>query len=139
MLSTIDKVLFLKNVEMFARVPGDALAQVAQIAEEVAFERGQELIAEGDMGDCMYLVVDGEATVSVGGRRVASHSKGDCLGEMSLLDAEPRSATVMASSRDLVALRITADDFDELVAEQPDIAEGIITVLVGRLRTASRQ
>lgn len=133
MISTIEKVLFLKGVDLFSQIPGEDLAQVAQIAEEIYFEQGQQIIKQGEVGDCLYLIIEGEVKVSADDKVIARLGEKECVGEMSILDAEPRSASVFAIS-DVILLRIQQEDFYEMISERSEIAQGVIKVLTRRLR-----
>jgi len=135
-ISTVEKVLFLKSIDLFSQIPGEDLARVAQIAEELDFEEGERIMQEGEMGDSMYLIVDGVVQVFKGERKVVELSERECVGEMAILDSEPRSATVQALSA-VRALRIEREDFYELMNEKAEIARGIIKVLTRRLRSTT--
>jgi CRP-like cAMP-binding protein len=134
-ITTVEKLLFLKGVPLFADVPGEDLAQIALIAEELDAEPGADLVREGELGDALYLVVEGTLRVLQGGREVATLGEREVFGEMALLDAAPRSATVQARS-EVRLLRIHREEFAELLAERPEVARGVIQVLVRRLREA---
>ncbi len=133
MLSTVEKVLFLKQIELFQRIPGEELARIARITREVVFGEGEHLIFEGDIGDALYLIIEGEVRVQVRGRDIASLGNNQCVGEMAILDSEPRSATVLASTS-VHALKIERDDFHDILNERNEIALGIIQVLTWRFR-----
>lgn len=133
MLSIVEKVLFLKQMELFRQIPGDELARIARITREVAFAAGEALIYEGDIGDAAYLIIEGEVRVTVGGKEVASLERGQCVGEMAILDSEPRSATV-TSLAPVRALKIEREDFHDILNERNEIAKGVIKVLTWRLR-----
>jgi CRP-like cAMP-binding protein len=135
LLSTVEKVLFLKSIDLFSQIPGEDLAQVALIATEEAREEGEEIFAEGEAGDALYLVLDGKVRVHRGDRQIAELGERECFGEMAILDASPRSATVTAMA-DTNLLKISREDFQEIMAEKPEIALGIIKVLSHRLRGA---
>lgn len=135
MLSTVEKVLFLKSIDLFSQIPGEDLAQVAIIATEETCEPGEEIFAEGEDGDSLYLVIDGKVRVHSLDRVIAELGERECFGEMAILDASPRSATV-TSLEDTHLLKISREDFQEIVSEKPEIAMGIIKVLTGRLRNA---
>ncbi len=135
MLSTVEKVLFLKSIDLFSQIPGEDLAQVALIATEEAREQGEEIFAEGEAGDALYLVLDGKVRVHRGDRQIAELGERECFGEMAILDASPRSATVTAV-KDTNLLKISREDFQEIMSEKPEIALGIIKVLSHRLRNA---
>lgn len=136
MISTVEKVLFLKSIDLFSQIPGEDLARVAQIAEELDFEPGERIMQEGEMGDSMYLIVDGVVQVFKGPRVVVELSERECVGEMAILDSEPRSASVVARGA-VRALRIEREDFYELMNEKAEIARGIIKVLTRRLRNTT--
>jgi CRP/FNR family cyclic AMP-dependent transcriptional regulator len=137
MLSTVEKVLFLKSIELFSQIPSEDLAQVALITAEEAREPGEEIFAEGDSGDALYLVLEGKVRIHKGEREIAQLGERECFGEMALLDAAPRSAS--ATARDPVRLlKISREDFQEIMSDKPEIALGIIKVLSRRLRNAIR-
>lgn len=138
MISTVEKVLFLKSVDLFKEIPGEDLAQIAQIADEVEFDVGQTIFKEGDLGEALYLILEGKVRIHRGEQTLAEIGEKECFGEMSILDSEPRSATVTALS-DLVAIKIQREDFGEILASKSEIARGIITVLTSRLRKANKR
>jgi len=137
MLSTLEKVLFLKSIDLFSQIPGEDLAQVALIAVEEPRESGEIIFSEGEPGDAFYLVVDGKVRMHHQEKMVAELGERECFGEMALLDSAPRSATV-TTVNDTNLLKIARDEFHEILTEKPEIALGIIKVLSRRLRTASR-
>ena len=137
MLSTLEKVLFLKSIDLFYQIPGEDLAQVALIAVEEPRESGEIIFSEGEPGDALYLVLDGKVRVHHQEGMVAELGERECFGEMALLDSAPRSATV-TTVNDTNLLKIAREEFHEILAEKPEIALGIIKVLSRRLRTASR-
>ena len=137
MISTVEKVLFLKSIDLFSQIPGEDLTQVALISTEETREQGDEIFAEGEAGDALYLVIDGRVRVHKADRVIAELGERECFGEMAILDAAPRSATVTALS-DTNLLKLARDDFQEIMGEKPEIAMGIIKVLTRRLRDAIR-
>lgn len=137
MITTVEKVLFLKSIDLFSQIPGEDLAAVALISTEEQRDQGDEIFAEGESGDALYLVIDGKVRVHKADRVIAELGERECFGEMAILDAAPRSATVTAVS-DTSLLKITREDFQEIMSEKPEIAQGIIQVLTRRLRDAIR-
>jgi len=138
MLSTIEKVLFLKTVDLFSRLPGQDLAQIAGIAHEISYRKGEELIREGEVGDALFLLVAGEVSVHCGPQEISKLGERQAVGEMAILDNEPRSASVTAVSP-VHCLKVEREDFQELMGEKREIAHGIILVLTQRLREADRK
>lgn len=135
MISTVEKILFLKSIDLFSQIPGEDLSQIAQITDEVQFEEGDEVFREGEPGDSLYLVIEGKIRIHRGGNEVATLGARQVFGEMALLDSDARSATAGAISV-VTCLRISSDDFNEILAEKGEIAIGIIRVLSRRLRMA---
>ncbi len=138
MISTVEKVLFLKSIDLFSQIPGEDLAAGRpHLAPRRRREQGEEIFAEGESGDALYLVIDGKVRVHKQDRVIAELGERECFGEMAILDAAPRSATV-TSVTDTSLLKITREDFQEIMTEKPEIAMGIIKVLTRRLRDAIR-
>lgn len=133
MITTVEKVLFLKSIDLFRALPSEELAQIAEIAEEVPFGAGDPVFTEGETGDALYLVVEGAVRVHRGDRQLARLGERDVFGEMAVLDSEPRSASVTVIE-DAVLLKIGRDDFRDILGERPEIALGVIKVLSRRLR-----
>ena len=133
MISTVEKVLFLKSIDLFSQIPGEDLSQIALITDEVQFEEGDEIFREGDPGDTLYFVIDGKVRVHTGSEDITVLGERQVVGEMALLDGEPRSASASALSN-VTLLKIHRDDFHEILAEKAEIAQGVIKVLTRRLR-----
>jgi CRP/FNR family transcriptional regulator, cyclic AMP receptor protein len=96
---------------------------------------GKAVAAEGDAALALHVVLDGTATVTVGGRGKRTLSGGDHFGEISLIDGKPRSATVTATTP-LTTLAIPYVVFQSLLDDDPTCARGLLTVLCARLREA---
>jgi CRP-like cAMP-binding protein len=138
-LSTIERVLFFKRADIFNRISGRDLVDVARVAHQTEFTTGTTFIVQGDIGECLYLIVEGTASVNVQGiGEVARLSKSDVIGEMAIISREPRSADCVALT-DMVTLKIDHDDFWQLLGEKPSIAQGVIRVLSSRLSDTMKQ
>jgi CRP-like cAMP-binding protein len=137
-LTTVEKVLFLKSIDLFRALPSEELAQIAEIAEEQEFVAGDPVFAEGEMGDALYLVITGAVRVHKGEKQLALLNVRDVVGEMAVLDGEPRSASVSVVE-DAALLKIGRDDFRDILSERPEIAMGVMKVLSRRLRETSRK
>ena len=136
MISTVEKVLFLKSIDLFSQIPGEELSQIALITDEVSFDAGDEIFREGDPGQTLFFIIDGKVRIHSDGvgEDLAVLSERAVFGEMALLDSEPRSASATANT-DVICLKIERDDFNEIIAEKGEIAQGIIKVLTRRLRS----
>lgn len=133
MITSVDRVLFLKGVELFSELPGRELLNLATIADEVDYVIGNDIFREGDPGDALFVIVKGQVEVHRGGRSIAILGARETFGEMAILDSEPRSATVTVLE-DVVALQLEREPFFELLATKRQIALGIIRMLTRRLR-----
>lgn len=136
MLSTVEKLLFLKGIDLFQTLSNEVLVQIAQIAEEQVIEEGEVLMKEGDMGETLYITLSGTFRITKAGAVLNELGSKEVLGEMAILDSAPRSATITAAS-DGSVLRLERGAFHELMAERQEIAQGIIRVLIQRLRHLS--
>jgi len=138
MLSTIEKVIILKTVSVFAQTPDAVLAEVADLLEEVALEADAVVFRKGDPGDSLYLIVQGKVQIEDGDQVLRQMGAREVFGEMALLDNEPRSATVRTIEPSQL-LRLSQSTFYELLADRPEIATGIIRVLMGYIRNLNQR
>ena len=103
------------------------------------FEAGEQVFAEGDGGEEMFIIQVGKVEVvkSIGGedRRLAILEKGDFFGEMALLEEKPRSATVRAMDK-TTCLRVKAATFNQMLHENPEIMVRMMRTMSQRLRAA---
>ena len=132
-LSTIERVVTLKSADIFSSIPDSILAHIASIAEDLEISAGQTFIHQGDLGTCMYIICHGRVAIHDENTRFAELGPGRVVGEMAVLDPEPRSASVTALE-DTSLLRIDKDAFDSVLVDHPDIAQAVIQVLCRRLR-----
>ena len=134
----------LKGVDLFSALSDSQLASIAAMAEEKRFVRGDTILKEEDAsGQTFFLIAEGSVKVVLtaeDGREaiLASLSEGDFFGEMSLLDGEPRSATVRAVTKSRLLL-IRREDFMQCLKRQPDLALALLSELSHRLRRSNRQ
>ncbi|CCH02235.1 putative transcriptional regulator, Crp/Fnr family [Fibrella aestuarina BUZ 2] len=136
-VSTIERVFLLKNSRLFADTPANVLASIAPIMKEVTFSEGEAIVRQGDIGTSLFVLFDGQVGVYTGDTLLAQLGRGDVFGELALLDAEPRSATVTAQG-DVLAFRIDQDDFYDLMEERPEVLRNIISLLSRRIRTLNQ-
>jgi len=135
MLTTLERVLFLKSVSLFQQVPGDELIGLAHESHVVTYDDSEVIFSQGDPGDSLYLLVTGNVRIFAGDNELARLGPGECFGEMAILDNATRSASVSAIGP-VIALRITQEDFFDILGDHPEISRGIFAVLVSRLRRA---
>jgi len=126
------KIELLKNVPLFAHLNKRALQDVAQIADEIDLPAGKEMATEGDRGREFVVLLEGEAEVTKGGKRINTMKNGDFFGEIALVTKMPRTATVQATT-DVHVLVITERAFDSLVKKSPEVARGVAQALAERV------
>ncbi|MBV8559180.1 MAG: cyclic nucleotide-binding domain-containing protein, partial [Acidimicrobiia bacterium] len=93
-----DAVEALASIELFEGLSRQDLAQVADMAKELDFAVGHAITEQGDAGGRFYVLLEGEADVLIGDDVVNSLKGGDYFGEISLIDGQPRTATIIARS-----------------------------------------
>lgn len=130
-MSTLEKVLFLKSIPLFEALSGEAVAQIAPIAQEVRHPAGETFIRAGDRGDCLFVVVDGGVDVQVPDGVVANQGPRSIIGELAVLSHRPRNADCVAAS-DLLMLRIDKEDFWRLLEERPELSTRILRQIIDR-------
>jgi CRP-like cAMP-binding protein len=133
MLSTIERVLTLQKNEIFAEITTEGLAHMAAIAEEVEFHPDDSLFEEGAMPDACYLILAGEVELTRGGRKELTVGPGEDIGVWALFDGEPRVFAARATAN-THALKISQDDFYDLLSDHTDIIQTLFRTLVRRIR-----
>ena len=137
-LLLVEKVLILKALSIFKDTPEHILADLAPLMEEEEYEQGTLIFREGEIGDCMYIIHQGEVNIHKGGTTLAILKEKEVFGELSLLDAEVRSASATTHT-DCVLFRIEQEPFYELIDNRPEVARGFIKILCQRLRAQNEK
>ena len=130
--STDDKRKRLGELELFRHCTPADLEAVAAITEDRTLPVGQVLCDQGRIGRECYIVLSGEADVTINGQRVATIGPGETVGEMGLLDHLPRSATVTATTPMQVYV-IEGKRFDQ-VLQSSGVARALLVLLSRRIR-----
>ena len=133
MLNSVERLLFVRNVPIFRELRDDFLVRLASVMDEVFYESSYTIITEGQEGRSMYIMVSGRVSVHIGGQEVAQLKKDDCFGEMSVFDAEPRSASV-TTLETCACLVLTQQQLYDAIDETPGIAVNVIRLLSRRIR-----
>jgi len=137
-LLLVEKVLILKSVSIFKDTPEHILADLAPLMQEEEHEQNTPIFEEGEIGDSMYVIHHGEVKIHKGGTTLALLKEKEVFGELALLDAEVRSASVTANT-DCVLFRIEQEPFYELIENRPEVARGFIKILCQRLRAQNEK
>lgn len=140
-MSLEEDASLLAKVELFANVAPRRLKLLALASSRVRFSRGEDLCVEGEEGEEAFILISGEADVSIktanGAATVARLKRNDIVGEMAILREMPRNATVTAAS-EVTTLRIGKQDFLNLMREFPEVTVAVMRALAERLaRTTS--
>jgi CRP-like cAMP-binding protein len=113
----------------------DLLEVFSDSEDLVEFLAGTEIITEGREGSHMYVVMQGEVTITLKNKVLATASSGEIVGEMALINSELRSATVTAKTDCVLAL-IDQGSFESLLRHVPEFTLHVMNVLASRLETA---
>ncbi|MGZ3453304.1 MAG: Npt1/Npt2 family nucleotide transporter [Polyangiales bacterium] len=138
MLLTIEKVMILKSVALFADLPESMLADVASALAEAEVHAGDRIVDEGAVGTAMYIIVSGAVSLTTGGKDLAMLGPRQVFGELAALDPRPRTATATATA-DTHLFRIEADVLYELMSDSTDFTRALVAGLCRRLRDAQQQ
>ncbi|MEZ4660195.1 MAG: cyclic nucleotide-binding domain-containing protein [Caldilineaceae bacterium] len=138
MLLTVEKVIVLKSVEIFAHTPAEILVEIAGLLKEIEAPPATTIFSQGERGDSMYIITEGEVEALDGEQAFTRMGERQVFGEMALLDGEPRTATIRTTKTSRL-LRLEQEPFYELMDDRIEIARGIIKVLIQRLRARTHE
>lgn len=153
-LATADKLLFLRCVPLFAELDPEDLYEISRIARERTIPATGHICKQGDVTDDLYVLIDGQASVTVatprtslvlpadadaakierGEKQVAVLGPGDVVGELAAIDESPRSASVRPKGGPVSLLEIRGEDFRKRVLKRRDVAPKLMATLSLRLR-----
>ncbi len=131
-------VTALANASIFSLCSKRELKLVAKLAKRRSVPAGTTLMAEGDAGDTMIVVLAGGADVRKNGRKIAELGSGDVAGEMSLLGKAPRNATVVTRTEADLAI-IGRREFFRLLEDAPGFSRKLLEALASRVREMDRR
>lgn len=128
-----EKIEHLRRVPLFARLGRRELERLGQLADEVEVGLDKVLAEKGRVGHEFFIVLDGRVTVMDNRRPIAHLGPGDFFGEIALLDARPRTATVRADG--ITRLLVVGHrEFHALMDEFPQVRTAVLEALADRLR-----
>lgn len=138
MLSIIEKVIFLQDVDIFKHISSEDLSYVASITVEQNVEKDSVIYKEGDISDSMYMVIDGKVRLHMGESLVMIAELNDVFGAWSLFDDEVRLISATAFE-DSLLLKIDKANMIELLADHVGVTEGILKAMAKRLQNIARK
>lgn len=133
MYSREDRLVILKTVNLFSETPDEILLDAVDLLEECRYQAGQVIFEKGDLGECLYIIVEGRVRVHDGEMLLNYLGVRDVFGEMAALDPEPRSASVTAEE-DTLLFRLEQAQLYGLMSLRTEVVRGIIHILSQRLR-----
>ena len=141
-MSLDQEVDILRRIPLFSNIDPAKLKLMAFASERMTYHDNQAVVRQGDPGDAAYVILEGEADVSVetpsGPLTVASLGRNDIVGDIAILIDIPRTATVTAKG-ELVTLKLTKELFFQLVNDFPEMAIEVMRVLATRLEQTTAQ
>ncbi len=138
MYSIIEKVILLQDIDVFKEVRVEDLAHIAAITEEVTFQPGTNLYEVNDSADSLYLVLDGKVRLHRNSQEISVSGPQETFGTWALFDNQPRVATATALEETLV-LKISREDFYDLLSDHVRIAEAMLRSLARSLRSLAER
>jgi len=136
-------LVHLREVSLFRSLPEEQLRELAQACRSRTYRRGDALFYSGDEGSAVYILRSGKVKIVGEGadgeeRILHLQGAGECLGELSLIDGQPRSATAVAIEP-VDAWILSRQSFIDLVDRRPEVARAVMGELAGIVRRLSEQ
>ena len=132
-LATVEKVIFLKSVDIFSHATIEELGRVAALTEEVHFEPGETIYREGEPTDAIYLILTGRVVVEGNGHVVREIREKHAFGTVAALDRNPAVHTVKAIDP-VYTLKLNAQDFDDILSVDFELVRAVFHALCRIIR-----
>ncbi len=132
-LSRQEKVSWLAKVPLFDGCAGQVIEDVAEVTTEQAFVDGQAIVQQGQVGNGLFIVVSGSVRVVAGSRELGRLGPGEFVGELTVIDQQPRAATVLADGP-TVCLALASWDLLALIGRDRELTLNLLRGLAARLR-----
>jgi CRP-like cAMP-binding protein len=130
------KIDLISEISLFSSCSRRDLAHIAALTLPAELKKGTILTRQGADGGLAFIIASGRAEVSRDGRSLARLGPGDVVGELSLIDGQPRSATVTALS-DMEVLELDRRDLQKVMKKVPAVLRKLLESLSQRLREAN--
>jgi HEAT repeat protein len=138
-IGEIDRMMELRRVPLFERLGPEDLQRVASVAVERSFETGTAIVREGELGDELFVILEGDVRVERAepdgsSRRIRAYHPGDHFGELAVLRERPRAATVVAEAP-VRTLAVSGGALMAILRERPEAAMAMLATLAERIST----
>ena len=132
-LTTIEKVIFLKSVDIFEHATVEQLGRIAGLTEEVHFKPGEIIFEEGQPGDAFYLLLSGQVLIERNGNTLREMKEKEAFGTLEVLDFHPRAVTAKAVDQ-VRALKLNGQEFHDLLSLDIEMVQAVFRMLCGLVR-----
>ena len=132
-LTIIEKVIFLKSVDIFEHATVEQLGRIAELTEEVHFEPGKTIFQEGEPGDAFYLLLSGRVFIERSGNTLREMKEKEAFGTLEVLDFHPRAVTAKAADQ-VRALKLNGQEFHDLLSLDIEMVQAVFRMLCGLVR-----
>jgi len=132
-LTIIEKVIFLKSVDIFEHATIEQLGRIAGLTEEIHFEPGESIFKEGEPGDAFYLLLSGRVSIEKNGNIFREINEKEAFGTLEVLDFHPRAVTAKAVDQ-VRALKLNGQEFHDLLSVDIEMVEAVFRMLCGLVR-----
>ena len=134
MLTTVEKVIFLRDIDIFEFTGTEDLAHIASITEDVTLPDKTTIYREGEPAHALYLVLDGRVRLESDGDEIMVAGYKDNFGVWALFDNSPNVASAITLEKTRL-LKIDKEDFIDLLPDHVNITQSVFKALVGKIRT----
>ncbi len=132
-LTTIEKVFFLKSVDIFEHATVEQLGRIAGLTEEVHFKPEETIFKEGEPGDAFYLLLSGRVFIEKNGNTLREIKEKEAFGTLEVLDFHPRAVTAKAVDQ-VRTLKLNGQEFHDLLSLDIEMVQAVFRMLCGLVR-----
>ncbi|MFM7406748.1 MAG: cyclic nucleotide-binding domain-containing protein [Cuspidothrix sp.] len=133
MLTSVDRLLFVRQVPIFKELRDDFIVRLASVMNELSYPANYTIFRQGQEGRSLYILVSGRVKVHIGDTKLAEVDRGKYFGEMAVFDTQPRSASI-TTLESCECLELTQEQLYDAIEETPEIAVNIIRELSRLIR-----
>lgn len=137
-LTTQEKRAWLEKVPLFRGCSSEVIDRLAEVTTEFEFAADEPIVRQGQVGNGLYIIVEGGARIVAGGDEMARFGPGEFFGELSVIDQQPRAASAFAVGP-TQCLALASWDLVAVLEQDSQLALNMLTELAGRLREADAQ